>query len=372
VLSELREAYRAAPEESDAALLLARLYLSRGEVRNALNFISRHREARGFATPEMYLLASRIAVAAGHEERARKILKELREKEGGGALAVAELASLERKQGLPAAERAIETSGLDLGDPANEPALRAWVQLRVERGEARSALARVEKLAAARPDAAGLRAIAGMLLLTLGEEGPAEQRFQEALDRQADHAAALAGQAEVALRRGDAQRAGELFERAAAAARNVAEYAYGVARARFAAGDEPGAESALRTVVLSHPEFGPAANDLAWLLAKRGESLDFALRLAQRAVRVAPSAETRDTLGFVHWRRGEAEPARRAFEAALALRPEYGTAGYHLALLQLEAGERDAARAGLERALAGGSFPEADEARAALDRLRAP
>ena len=71
----------------------------------------------------------------------------------------------------------------------------------------------------------------------------------------------------------------------------------------------------------------------------------------------------------MRWRRGEEEAARSAFEAALAARPDYATALYHLALVQQAAGDAGGARASLERALAGQSFPEAEEARRLLAQL---
>jgi Tfp pilus assembly protein PilF len=71
----------------------------------------------------------------------------------------------------------------------------------------------------------------------------------------------------------------------------------------------------------------------------------------------------------VRWRRGEEAEARSAFEAALAARPDYATALYHLALVQQAAGDEGGARASLERALSGGPLPEAEEARHLLAQL---
>src|SRR4029453_12851315 len=100
--------------------------------------------------------------------------------------------------------------------------------------------------------------------------------------------------------------------------------------------------------------------------------LDLALRLSERALRLSDSPELRDTLGFVRWRRGELEAARREFETVLAERPEHPAALYHLALVQAGAGDRAAARSSLQRALAAGAFGEGGDRRAALPGLSAP
>jgi tetratricopeptide (TPR) repeat protein len=370
--SELREATRGAPRDTDAALLLARLYLLEGDTENAAAFLSRHYENRGFATPDAYLLAARTLAAAGDPQEARRLLAQLRNQEGRAGLAVGALAELAAsKQGPAAAVREVEGSGLDLAAPENEPALRAWLAARLALGETAAAAAKLEALVAEHPDRPGLLALRGQTLLAAGDLDGAEQAFDAALSLYGEHAPAEAGKGWVALRRGDAAAAVIHLERAAAWAPENADIGYGAAQARLASGDETGAVAALEKLLRVQPEHAASANELAFLLARRGESLDLALRLAERAARLAPSPEVSDTLGFVRWRRGETQQARSALEAALAERPDYATARYHLALVQKGAGDDGAARASLERALAGAPFPEADEARLLLEQLRA-
>jgi tetratricopeptide (TPR) repeat protein len=120
--------------------------------------------------------------------------------------------------------------------------------------------------------------------------------------------------------------------------------------------------------VVEHPESAGAANDLAFLLAEDATDLRIAQRHAERAVRLQPSAETLDTLGFVKLRQGAAEEAVGVFERALSRQPEYATARYHLALALIEKGEPAAARQALEQALSK-PFPEQQEARKVLAKI---
>jgi tetratricopeptide (TPR) repeat protein len=59
--------------------------------------------------------------------------------------------------------------------------------------------------------------------------------------------------------------------------------AIGLGNARHAAGNLPGAESAFRAAVKQHPEAAAAWNNLAQVLAERGQRQE-AIRAAQEAV----------------------------------------------------------------------------------------
>ena len=134
-------------------------------------------------------------------------------------------------------------------------------------------------------------------------------------------------------------------------------------------GDVDGAVERMRAAVELDPAHLGANNDLAFLLAQRGAQLDDALEFAQRAVRLRRSAETLDTLGYVHLKRGDVEQAITVLTNALDARPDSPSIEYRLGLARSASGDKEGAREILTKALGGGSFPEAQEARAALDEL---
>ncbi len=71
-----------------------------------------------------------------------------------------------------------------------------------------------------------------------------------------------------------------------------------------------------------YPDDPNLQNDLAWVLATAGMMLDDALRLAKRAVELAPDdGNVWDTLGEAHFRRGEYQDAVRAQTRAVVLSP---------------------------------------------------
>ncbi len=134
------------------------------------------------------------------------------------------------------------------------------------------------------------------------------------------------------------------------------------------------AEQRLAVLAEKAPAHAPALNNLAWLIAQRGDAqaLPRARALAERAHYLLPSAQTADTLGWVLALSGEAARAlpllREAAQATSASqRPDRGIL-YRYAFALKGAGERAEAIRVLEPALANRDpFPE----RAAADRLMA-
>jgi tetratricopeptide (TPR) repeat protein len=115
-----------------------------------------------------------------------------------------------------------------------------------------------------------------------------------------------------------------------------------------------------------------AANNLAWIYAERGERLDEALQLAQRATEQMPDhADVNDTLGWVYYKKDMPELAIRPFERSVEKDPTNPIFRYHLGLAYAKAGRLEKARKSLEEALRLKSdFPGADDARNTLASLR--
>ena len=148
-----------------------------------------------------------------------------------------------------------------------------------------------------------------------------------------------------------------------------------LARLHVARGEDAQALELLRSAIADSPDLPAAQNDLAYLLARRGEEFETATELAQEARANRPDApEIADTLGFVYLRRELAEAALVQFDAALELAepgsPGWATAQFHRGLALRQLGRPADAVAALEQALASGAeFAEAQEAHKALADL---
>jgi len=114
-----------------------------------------------------------------------------------------------------------------------------------------------------------------------------------------------------------------------------------------------------------NPEFAPAANNLAWMIAEEeGGDLGEAMRLALIAKEQYPDDPyIADTLGWIHYKRKSYGLALTQFVQAASDLPDNPTVHYHLALALKANDRQDEARETIASLLATGKeFPEKMEA----------
>jgi Flp pilus assembly protein TadD len=120
------------------------------------------------------------------------------------------------------------------------------------------------------------------------------------------------------------------------------------------------------------PRAAVAANNLAWIHAETGGNLDIALQLAQTAKAQLPDRpEVNDTLGWIYHKKGLSAMAVTPLLQSVQKDPTNATYHYHLGMAYAGSGEKDKARASLQKALSlDGNFSGAAEARHALSGLK--
>jgi Flp pilus assembly protein TadD len=120
------------------------------------------------------------------------------------------------------------------------------------------------------------------------------------------------------------------------------------------------------------PHAAVAANNLAWIHAETGGNLDIALQLAQTAKSQLPDRpEVNDTLGWIYHKKGLSSMAVTPLLQSIEKDPKNPTYHYHLGMAYAGNGEKDKARASLQRALSlDANFSGAAEARQALNGLK--
>ena len=135
--------------------------------------------------------------------------------------------------------------------------------------------------------------------------------------------------------------------------------------------DFPGSEDYYRKALKIDPDFVPAANNLAYLLAERNEDLDEALSLALHAKQLKPDDPyILDTLGWIYFQKGLYEDAARELNRSADLLPTSATVNYHLGMAYYAMGDSLQAAHNLEKALQLDSdFGEADQIRTLLDKI---
>lgn len=368
--SELREAIRADNAATPASELLARLHYERGEYNEALRVAKLAQRRPDADMPAVMTIVARSFTGLGQYDDARGVLESLRQRPDTRLLAQVELANLERiAEGQSAAIASIETSGLDLAAPENADLLRPWIDAMLATGQAPAALQRLDGIIARHGDQAANHELRGVVLTRMGRNDEARAALEKSIALDSNHAAGYAGLATLAARENRLSEAVELFDKAAALEPAASLYPYSAAQLALASGDRDGAEQRLRELVRKFPGHAGARNDLAWLLAEKGEDLDWALVLALQAQRLDPSPEILDTLGWVRFNRSEYAAAVKALEQAVEERGDSPSMHYRLGLALARNGDASRAREELRTAIEAGAFPEAADAERELAQL---
>lgn len=186
----------------------------------------------------------------------------------------------------------------------------------------------------------------GAMYLRRGETEFAQKAAQRALELVPEYAPAISLQGRVARERGDLAGAQALLARAAERSSSAESLLWSVEIDRALAKDTTAAlEEAL---AMAEHDPRPAAH----FLARHGEQPKLALALAELELQARENIWSWDTLALAAARAGQPERARTAMTKALALGTKDAELTLHAALVELLAGDVDAARAHLEQALA--------------------
>jgi tetratricopeptide (TPR) repeat protein len=374
-------------------LALARLYVMQDRPADAVPLL-RHilDEQPGYS--EGWLLLASAQEASGHGDAAVETLTAASEEQPQFYGAVAQLAELyqRRHEWVKAAaawKRALALQPDDLrisfmlteaqrqsGDlDAAEATARALRSAHPEDARATYLLAQVlesrqqhqEVVDLLRPEIAKLRTVpskAGQASLLLGSQGLALQqlhKYDEALSAFKD---AVALSPEDPMRRvlliqgySAAGRTKEAIAAAEEARQKFPEdsgvlYQLGAAFDR--GGRESDAEKVFRDIIGHDPLDSAALNYLGYMLAEHGRSLDEAVSLIQRALRVEPDNPSYlDSLGWAYVQQGKIDLADQPLTTAAGKQPKNSVIQEHLGDLRMKQNRRADAIAAWQRALAG-------------------
>ncbi len=189
----------------------------------------------------------------------------------------------------------------------------------------------------------------GLDLHRAGRAAEAEALYRRALQRAPGDAAALHLLGLARLEQGDAKDATGWLARAAAAEPGDSQIAYNLGAA-FIAAKEPGrALAPLARALELRPDYPEAVFNLGEAHRLAGDT-ERAIGLLRRATELLPAmAAAPNALGLAYRAEGSVAAARKAFEAALTVDPDFLEADVNLGLLDLDAGDADAALARWER-----------------------
>jgi putative PEP-CTERM system TPR-repeat lipoprotein len=277
---------------------------------------------------------------------------------------------LQRQGKLDEARRYLESA--HRREPGWMEALLQLVSLDLAQGQADAAMERVRPYLARDSNSATLQKLLGDIHANQGELGSAESAYQQALELEPDSTSARMSLAQFYA---DSER----FEEAISVLSQALEVEPENATALMLSGSTyermhktAHAIAAYQHVLEIRPNFAPAANNLAYIYAEHENRLDEALELAQLALQSDPdNPQIADTLGWIHYRRGDFDDAVSLLEHSAGELPELAEVHFHLGMAYFKLGNLQSARISLQRALELDSdFRGAEEAQRVLTELR--
>jgi tetratricopeptide (TPR) repeat protein len=361
------EVLRLNPRAAEAQIELARLDLAEGRVGGSVQLASDAvRSEPGNLEAQLTLVRSLLA--AKDVSGARKVLDPLMRAHPDAAPLHVQLALASAASNDPAGARRSFARALEL-EPDSLEAIGGWTALDLDTNQPNAARSRIDAAVARNPNNAELWLLAGRTYAACRDFAATERALRRALTLEPDLLPGYTLLGQLYLLQGRLPEARREFE--TVSRREAKPIASVTMLGMFALleGDVPGAEKHFERVLDLEARAPIAANNLAWLYADRGEKLDRALELAQLAAEQLPrSAEVRDTLGWVHYKRRAADRAIASFREAIALDGDEPSYHYHLGLAYALAENPGEARESLQRALnlGGATQPWAAEARLAL------
>jgi predicted Zn-dependent protease len=374
-------------EDMQLLLLKGLVLAAQGHNQEASELLEKLRNSRP-TDPALATVLSKVLERAGRSEQAARVLTEL-----GAGLAKAGKHDEERQARLELAQvyydakqwdRVAETLQPLLRqsareDAAREPALLLASDALVQRKSYDDAL-KLLATGQTEPPSPAVSSKHAEVLLRAGRNQEGVRQLEELSASQDPRAVLAAAEAYQRVERyresipalerlltRASQPGGELQPPAAKAAR----FLLGAAYERTGKREEAVAE--FRRLLGADPEYHAALNYLGYMFAERGEHLDEARKLVERAVALEPdNGAYVDSLGWVYFRLGLLEDARATLERATRLEITDGTVEEHLGDVYGALGQPERASAAYRRAIAleqTGDPAKAEQVRRKLDGL---
>jgi tetratricopeptide (TPR) repeat protein len=228
------------------------------------------------------------------------------------------------------------------------------VHLRAEalarNGMSEQALDLLEKLPEDFPTTDRAQAQKAQILFNLGKDRAAGRELEPLVGSTRPEGWMLA--AEIYQRNEQYEHSIPLIERALERLPESLQLWFWLGAAHERTGQPAAAEGAFRRVLSLNPEFAPALNYLGYMWVEKGENLEEAQQLVQRAVALEPNNGAYvDSLGWAYFQLQDYVEARDLLERAVRLMPDDAVVLEHLGDVYNALGQSQDARRVYERAV---------------------
>lgn len=369
-IDTLKNATTIAPKDAEAAVQLASVLADNGQSDDALAQVNRVLKEDAKNVTALDLLF-KIQMAKSDFTAAQETVSKLK-------VAAPELPLPYYSAGLVSAaqndsENAIKEfeAALQRQPQALEPLTRL-VEVFLGRNEANRALKYLDGYIKRNPNDATVHSLRGQVLLAQREYGPAQEALKEALRIDPKTITAYQGLAQLARIEKNSDKVIEIYRKGVEETKTSVVLIQGLAGAYEHSGNYEAAIAQYQRMLDLYPRSETAANNLAMaLVAYRDDkaSLDKAFKLSD-PLRSSNNVAYLDTLGWVHYRRGEYNTSVQLLARAVQKVQDSPLLHYHYGMALYKKGDVAAAKENLIKALASDSkFHGRDEAERTLQQL---
>ena len=337
----LEKAVAAHPDSLPTRIVLSRLYFDLHEPAKTLEMIAPVARAMP-DNPSVLEVKARAEMELGRLDDSIATYESIVTRFPGAVQSQYELSQAYMARGDLEKARAAAEAAI-AAEPRHASAKLQLARILIRQGDTAAAEGVVADLAGIYPDATDIKEIQGDLALLKGDPQRALGFFREARQT-SDSARLAAAEARALAAGGDAGAATAVLEQWVE--RNPQDTAVRLELNRYYHLEKrtADAEANLRTVIGYDPDNWVARNDLAWLLYQKGD-LSAARPEAEQARELAPSNPVvLDTLGVILLEQGEVEPATALIRQASTSAPDNPDIGFHLAQAYAQGDHKDQAK----------------------------
>ncbi len=347
---QLQEAIKLRPDFVAPRLALAQIHLSRGDFSNAVQASEQILQYDPSNTAAK-LIRSGGMVGMKDYVRARQELGAMLEQNPALTDAQFQLGMINFSEGkLKDAES--EFRKLYQTSPRDPRGLMGTVESLVAQGRTADAMRLLEEEVKKAPERADLRRAYANTAYRAGNYDLALKELQSLLDKNPSDIGLMMRVGETLNQKGDTKAAIEVVQKAQAASPNSVIPSLTLAVLWDQAGESAKSKPLYEKVLQVEPDNPMALNNLAFVMAEDGSSLDEALTMAQKAKQKLPqNPEVSDTLGWIYIKKNLSDNAISIFRDLVSKHPERATYQYHLAMAYFQKGDKVAAKKLLQTAL---------------------
>lgn len=371
VKNELAKLKEAAPDNAEASLRLARVYMAEGNSAAAIKELDTVLARDEKNMPALILKTDILAATkdVAGLEAAIKQIKTMAPEDPEGYFRMGRY--LRVKGDVAAALKEYEQAYALAKGAGKSAMLSEIINTQVAAGQTDPALARVEALLREEPAHPAANDLLGVVQMARKDYKAAEAAFTKQLELNPNSSTVYAQLSAARERQDNRDGAVAAYEQGLNVLKDNISLLVGLAAVYERQGNFEAAMGTYEKVLAKQADNAVAVNNLAALLVDHRTdpaSLARAKELATKLEQVQQPA-MRDTLGWVHYATGDYVKAVEVLEGVVNAAPKVPIFHYHLGMAYAKAGDKAKARATLTKALELGDFPEAEKTRKALSEL---